>query len=116
MSIIIYNPPDARRRDTFKGTAFTITVNELPLDLTGASIKMSLKLSKELTTSALDLSTVNGRIVIQNPTTDGKFNIVPQIIDVPAGTYWYAIQITLSDLSVHTYVEGRWKILQDVTI
>jgi len=111
-----YDFPTHIKGDTYDGTSFTITVNGSPLDLTGASIKISLKLGKDLINSALDLSTENNRIQIWNPPTDGKFQVVPQIISVPPGNYFYDIQITLADLTVKTYIEGRWRILSSVTV
>ena len=120
-----YNFKNHVKGDTFKGVSFTITIDTLdslgvvtattPLNLTGASIKMSLKTTKNTLKSELDLSTVNGKILITTP-LEGKFQVVRQIVNVPAQLYYYDIQITLIDLSVNTYIEGQWKIIQDVTV
>ena len=110
-----YNFPDHIKGDTYDGTQFTIQVNGSALDLTGASIKMSMKLDKTQTTADLELTTDNGGIVISNPPTSGVFIVGNQIINPEVGNYYYDIQITLSDLRVKTYISGRWKIKQDIT-
>lgn len=115
-SIVTYDFPKHRRGNTYDGTVFTVTLNGVARDLTGASIKMSLKTGKDVTASVLDLTTANGKITIDSPNTLGKFRVPPQIITVPPAIYFYDIQITFSDLTVKTYVEGRWQIIQNVTV
>jgi hypothetical protein len=110
-----YNFPDHIKGDTYDGTQFTITVNSVALDLTGASIKMALKLEKDQATADLELTTTDGGITISNPPTSGIFSVAKQIIDVAVGKYFYDIQITLQDETVKTYISGRWKITQDIT-
>ena len=111
---MLYNFPNHIKGDTYGGTSFTITVNTIPLDLTGASIKMSLKSNKSTSKSDLDLTTANNRIKIVTAAS-GIFQVPSQVIDLPAGLYYYDIQITLANKSVKTYIEGQWKILQDIT-
>jgi hypothetical protein len=111
----IYNFQDHKKGDTFKGITFRITKNGETLDLTNATIKMSLKKDKSSIVSVLDLSTINTKIIILTPATSGAFQIPPQIISVPAATYYYDIQLTLASGEVSTYIEGSWKILQDIT-
>jgi len=110
----IYNFHDHLKGDTFEGTTFTILVNGIPLSLTNSFIKMSLKTNKSTLKSDFDLSTTNGRLLIIDA-INGKFQIVPQIIDIPAALYYYDIQIILSNGKVKTYIEGQWKIEQDIT-
>jgi hypothetical protein len=109
-----YNFPDHYKGDTFEGKVFTLQVNDEPAPLEGASIKMDLrKNNKETTPLTLRLSTGNG-ITILNPAS-GIFSIDNQMIDIPAETYVFDIQITFSNQEVKTYVGGTWTILQDVT-
>jgi hypothetical protein len=108
-----YNFPDHVKGDTFDGTLFTIKVNGVPLDLNSAHIDMDLRL-EPLGVIAKTFSSDTGGIIIYNP-SDGQFTVDPQIVDVPAGDYYYDIEITLSNGVVKTYVGGRWKILQDIT-
>lgn len=110
-----FNFPEHIKGDTFDGYTFTLSLNDLPIDLTGASIIMELKKFKEQTTADLTLSTNNSKISILSPSTDGKFQIIPQIIDISAFNYFYDIQITFSSGVVKTYIEGRWRIKQDIS-
>jgi hypothetical protein len=109
-----YNFPDHYKGDTFEGKVFTLQVNDSPANLLDASIKMDLrKNNKETTPLTLRLSTGNG-ITILNPAS-GIFQIDPQIIDLPTETYVYDIEVTFANQEVKTWVNGTWKILQDVT-
>lgn len=110
-----YVIPDHLNNDTFEGISFTVVYNTVPLDLTGASIAMQLRSKKTSDTAALTLTTENESIVITNP-SGGIFQIKKQIISVTTpGLFFYDIQITLQDGTVNTFIEGTWKILQDVT-
>ena len=111
-----YKFPDHIKGDTFKGTSFTVLVNTVALDLTGASIKMSLKRNnKPETVVEKTFSTEDSSIVITTPLL-GKFEIVKQIVDIPAFNYVYDIQITTQGGDVLTYISGTWLILQDITV
>ena len=109
-----YNFPDHINHDTFEGVSFTVLVNTVALNLTGASIRMMLRSQKLADTAVLTLSTADEKIIITN-TAAGIFQVKKQIITVAPATYFYDIEITLSDGTVKTYVEGTWKILPDVT-
>ena len=107
----IYNFRDHIKGNTFPGVTFTILINGLPWDLTGAVISMQLR---KITgsTNVFELSTTNGRIAITNP-TEGIFAIIEQIIDIEAYNYYYDIIIILPSGIVKTYITGRWNILSD---
>ena len=114
-SISNYNFPDHVRGDTFDGVQFTVTVNSLPIDLTLAIINMDLR-SKLTNEVAKSFTTVNsGGLTIILPPENGQFTFDSQIIDVPAGTYAYDIEIVFSNGVVKTYIGGIWNILQDIT-
>ena len=113
MKQAIYNFNPHVKGDTFKAITFTVTVNDDPLDLTGASIRMQLRLSP-LHPVAYELSTAGGNIEITDA-LDGKFQIKKHVIDFPAAVYHYDIEITLANGDVKTYVAGKWQITQDVT-
>jgi ribulose-5-phosphate 4-epimerase/fuculose-1-phosphate aldolase len=113
-NMVHYNFPSHTKGDTFNGVLFTITVNAVALDLTGAHIKMDLRLTPETTTVAKSFSDGSG-ITIDATPTKGKFTINAQVIDIAAANYYYDIQITLQSGSIKTYIGGRWNILQDVT-
>ncbi|NSW46216.1 MAG: BppU family phage baseplate upper protein [Bacteroidales bacterium] len=108
-----YNFKPHVKGDTFKGCRFTVNVNNAPLNLTGCQIRMHLR-TNPLHDSKYELSTINGKIVIID-TINGIFEIPEQIIDIPAGNYYYDIEITFPDGKVKTYINGRFEIVQDIT-
>ncbi len=113
MEQAIYNFNPHVKGDTFEALTFTVSVNEEPLTLTGASIRMHLRLAP-LHPVAHELSTAEGHIVITDA-VNGEFQIKKQIIDFPAALYWYDIEVTLANGDIKTYVAGKWQITQDVT-
>lgn len=97
-----------KRGDTFYQTPINIQVNSVDLDLTGATILMQLR--KEaggvvMFTPALTITDALG----------GDFQIDEQIINIPACTYQYDIQITLSDDTVVTWISGLFIINDDIS-
>lgn len=114
-----YKIPDHLKGDTFDGVVFTVSVNSTPLDLTGASLKMTLvkqapQKDIKVKTPVLTLTSPLGGLSLVNGPA-GRFQIDKQIINVPPDVYAYDIQITLSDGTVKTYISGTWKILPDIT-
>jgi hypothetical protein len=109
-----YNFPDHRKGDTIEAITFTITVNTVALDLTGASAKMDVRNSKGNRLARFTTTPAAG-LTILAPATDGKLRFDEQIIGIEAGTHDYDIEITLADDSVKTYIAGRWTITQDQT-
>jgi hypothetical protein len=106
--------PPALRGDTWPGiTSITITTNNVPVSLSGASIKMQLREDLDAPV-VLELSTANGGITITNPLS-GIFQIPPQIIDIPFDTYNYDIQVTFPNGVIKTYIAGTWVITPDIT-
>lgn len=99
--------------DTFEPCFFTINVDMIALNLTGAVIKMQLK--KQFEGAIIyEFSTENGNIQFINASL-GTFKIAEQIIDVPAFNYIYDLQIIFADDSVKTWVKGNFNIVNDVT-
>lgn len=111
-----FNIPDAVKGDTFVGIEFTLTVNAILSDLTGAVIKMQLKESNSSTALAVltfDNDLIGGITIID--AENGVFQIDSQVIDIPALCYFYDIQITYPNGDIKTYIRGRWTILPEVT-
>jgi hypothetical protein len=110
-----HNFPNTVKGDTFDGAVFTITRNSTAIDLTDAEIIMHLRLTP--TGAIVDSFTTvgGGGLTIDADPTLGKFVFDSQIINLPAATYVYDIQIEFSNGVVKTYVGGKWTILQDVT-
>ena len=110
-----YNFPDHRKGYTIEAITFTITVNAIALNLTGASAKMDVR-DKEKHNKLKRYTTVaSGGLTIVSPATDGKLRFDEKVVDIEAGTHDYDIEITLADSSVKTYILGTWKIIQDIT-
>ena len=112
-----YNFKNIIKGDTFKGSQFTVTNNTLavPVNLTGASIKMQLKKQGSTTSTALlELSTANGLINITDA-VNGVFEINPFIMNIPAGSYNYDMQFIFSGNVIQTYIYGTWTVTEDVT-
>ncbi len=97
-----------KRGDTFEAVTFQINIDNVPMDLTGAIIRMQLR--KEA-----------GAPVVFTPTitlTDadgGQFLINKQIIDINACTYKYDIEIEEADGDVWTWISGLFTITNDIT-
>lgn len=105
---------DVIKGSTYQGASFDIAVNGAPLDLTGALIRIDMKVSKDETEYAKQFTTEDGSITISG-TTAGQFLIPPQIIDIPAFNYIYDVKITLLSGVVKVYVWGYFQVLQNVT-
>ena len=110
----IYNFKDHTKGDTFKAINFTLDEDGTPVDLTGASIRMMVKLNATDTNFALEVSTSSGGMLITDA-ANGAFTFEEQIIDIDAAKYVYDIEITDTNGNVNTYIKGSWHILQDVT-
>ncbi len=101
--------------DTFDEVAFSIKINNVALDLTGATIKMQLKKSSDSTIASLSLtSAASAGITITSP-AGGLFKINEQIIDIEVFNYAYDIQLTLASGVVKTYVSGTFNITKEIT-
>jgi hypothetical protein len=101
--------------DTFDEVAFSIKINNVALDLTGATIKMQLKKSSDLTIALLSLTSVAAAGITITNTTGGLFKINQQIIDIEVFNYAYDIQLTLASGVVKTYVSGTFSITKEIT-
>tara|TARA_R100000951_G_scaffold34130_1_gene29103 strand:+ start:3585 stop:3920 length:336 start_codon:yes stop_codon:yes gene_type:complete len=111
MSIGKYNFKDITRGDTTPSTGFTVkTVSpDAPVDLTGAAIKVAFKRGKTLIEK-----TIGNGIAVSDPTT-GVFILQPFQFII-AGCYVYDIEITYSNGSISTIVNGEINVINDVSI
>lgn len=110
MAAQIYTFPDHIKGDTFPGVGFFVKVNNVAVLI--ASVKMELKIAYNMP-AALTLENGNGITI--SDITDGTFTVDAQIIDIPAFTYLYDIEITTQSGEVHTYISGTWTIQPEVT-
>lgn len=107
-----YDFPNHTQGSTFKGVSFEIIINDIPLDLTDATIIMTLDTFNNSKSNVLILSTEleNEKIVILDPPTSGKFRIIPQLINIAGGLYKYDIKIITGDSIVRIPIKGKWYI------
>jgi hypothetical protein len=107
-----YNITDAITNTTFEGVEFTVTFNTLPLDLTGADIKMNVVNKKFINSQNYQYSVGNGITITD--AVNGVFTFDEQIITIPSGLWKYDITFHLADGSVHTLIKGDWTILENL--
>jgi hypothetical protein len=88
-----------KRGDTFAEVPFQINVNTVPLNLSGALIRMQLRTDYGGTVYLEFTSVNNDGITITNA-ANGEFKINETIIDLEAKAYKYDIEITLSKLTL----------------
>lgn len=101
----------ALKGDTYDGATFTLVVNGSAVNLTGAVIKAQFKKDK-VGLSVKTISDGSGITIVD--AQNGVFKIDPFIPNMPAGNYYYDIQITIAGVT-KTRVSGIMTIEQDVT-
>lgn len=104
-----FNLPDHRTGDTFRAIDIRISINDVPVDLTGATALVQVRTEPTASTVAMTLATS-----IHNP-TQGLLKIVEQAVTLASGLYYYELQITMPGGFRESYLTGTWQILQDVT-
>jgi len=106
--------PEHKTGNTWGGIPSISFVRKgIPINLTGATIKMQVRLSAD-SPSVLELSNLNGGIIITNA-PNGQIRIPPKLINIPVGNYKYEIKIHLSNGENKTFVEGTWSITEEIT-
>lgn len=105
----------AKKGDTFTEVPFVINIDGVPLDLTGATIRMQLRVDYGGKVY-LDLKSdvADGGITITDA-TNGAFKIDERVIGLEARSYKYDIEITLASGEINTWIEGTFKVINDVT-
>lgn len=112
-----YNFPAHRRGDTFGGQLFSFReeINDVlvPIDLTGTSIILQLKILENCKFS-FEFSTENLLITLPDPAM-GQVYLESTIIDILEGLYLYDMQITFPDGVVRTWIKGNWPITKRIS-
>jgi len=111
-----YNFPDHYRNDGV--IPFTIGLRYktgVPLDLTGCSVRMQLRTSRNVV--AWEFSTADGADGLLT-VLDGGIIQFPRIIswNIPVTKYYYDLEVTDSTGFTQTYLSGTWQIKEDKTI
>lgn len=86
---------------------------ELPIDLTGA--KVVLQVRPKVDSELVYLYLENGSGITMVAPHVGRFQIDEQVIDIPVGTHYYDIEITLSTGVKFTWFIGTWTITSDIS-
>jgi hypothetical protein len=100
--------------DTWDGAEFTVTVASTgePVDLTGASILLTVRTAPESPVSVHTM-TVDDGLVLTNPAA-GKWGFDPDYLwPMPAGQYVYAARFTLANGRKKTWLKGVITLPQD---
>lgn len=114
------NLPRHLKGDTFPTLDFlvgkVVVVDEVEteevIDLTGAEIRMQVRPKLNSEVVFLELEIGDGLTVFP---VQGRFQIDEQVIDIPVGTHYYDIEITLASGVKFTWFIGTWTITSDVT-
>ena len=100
--------------DTFEAVNFQMLVNTVPLNLTGATLRMQLR--KEYGGVVfLSLTSVANAGITITTAASGLFKINKQIINLDAANYIYDIEFIKADGTIKTYISGNFSITNDVT-
>lgn len=108
----IYNIPPSPKGDTFyMRSPIQYLDAAMPINITGARFDMWVREKNAKGKIYFKWSTTTGEIEIVDA-VEGKFKVNPQLVDIPAGRYYYDIQMTLNG-KVGTYLAGYWDIIED---
>lgn len=108
-----YNFPDHTRGDTLTARQFQVNINEAPLDLNGAVIKIQFRQNSKRG-NLVKSCTVGQGITVAD--ADGGVFVLDQFdLDWPEGTYFFDCEITKTGLK-RTYFGGTIRLNQDVTV
>lgn len=110
-----FNFPDHKSGNTFDGLSFTIAVNGVAVDLTGASVAAYFRKDSIDGTVSLEMTTDNGKLTLNSPATDGVINVAKQLVSLAWGTYYYDVRYVLADGETKTRVGGSWTITKVAT-
>ena len=101
------------RGDTFPFT-ISIEVDELPLDITGFTIVLTVDTLEDPPNSATQVFQASG-VVTNGPLGQVTFSLTtPQAATTP-GDYFYDMQYTDLSSKIRTFAKGTWTVIQDIT-
>jgi hypothetical protein len=104
-----YDLPSVNQGNTFEGVDFILPTDS-HYELDNAIAKIHIRNSP---VNALVKEFISPNTLII--TLPHKITLPTQIIDIPAGTYKYDLQITFSDGRVKTFIGGSWVINPVIT-
>jgi hypothetical protein len=103
-----------KRGDTFAEVPFQINKDGVPIDLTGAIIRMQLRKSPG-GTIYLNLTSVSNLGITITSEPDGAFKINEMILNLEPNVYLYDIEIIFPSGEVKTWVSGQFTVTNDIT-
>jgi hypothetical protein len=108
--------PDILKGDTFTGLKMTFYDGEgediTPMDLTGASVVIAFKKGAGQN-AVFAFKTSDNTITIPAP-ANGQIFLMPRVMNYPAYTYVFDVEVTFLSGTVKTYFKGNWRVRQDV--
>lgn len=110
--------PSTRNFTVVEGDTFEATITFLdastgnPLNLSGATFNMHVRTSYDAAATSLELASGAG---ITLDALNGKITL-SKAVAISAGEYVYDIQASFSGPIVRTYLRGRFKVLDGVTV
>lgn len=104
-----FNLPDQRTGDTLRAIDVTLKINQVPVDLTGATVLIQVRPDPTSSTVSMTLATSFP------DAANGVLRIDEQAVTLASGLYYYDLQITMPGGFRETYLTGTWQILQDVS-
>ena len=103
-----------KRGSTWAGLTIEFKIDDVAVNLTGASIYMQIKTEACTDTSIVEFSTTAGTINIDNPLS-GHFSIEPTIFNIIPKIYYYDIRVEQANDRVDYIVGGTFTITSNVT-
>jgi len=87
-----------------------------PINFTGSTAKLQLRVAKTDVAAALSLTQASGVFLAGAVSPNIGFDITAaQSTALGVGKWFYELQVTHTDGTVRTYMEGRVKLTQDTT-
>jgi hypothetical protein len=93
-------------------TVLEFKVNDVPLDLSGATVRMQIRPSATSSTLSLALTEGSG---ISVGGTDNNIVTLNKLINIAAGNYVYDLEIDFGSNVVKTYLKGDFVVTEDVS-
>lgn len=98
----------------YKGSSFSPLHIKLNLDITGATILCQIKPDVD-SPSVHEWITGTNITVIDAPTGEFVLNQIDEFDPEPC-RYIYDLQVTFADSTCQTYLKGKIKVIQDITV
>lgn len=110
-----YNIPEIIRGDTFKDLQFTLSINSVAEDLTDYAIACKFRRGSKTGKEVKSLTVGSGITITDALNGVFKIDAFNLGTDFVTGTYYYDIEFTNGSGEIDTYINGTFKVNQDVT-